>query len=71
MLIYTLSNGILQIVKPASTVEDLETYFVHEGFEDEHGGQFFRLGIDARYVHLLTNFVSLSLCAVYGFIKSN
>ncbi|KAI0736358.1 PIN domain-like protein [Fomitopsis betulina] len=40
-------NGLWEIVKPASTVEDLETYFVHEGFEDEHGGQFFRLGIDA------------------------
>lgn len=53
-------------MKPASTVENLEAYFIREGFENEQRGRFYRLGIDARYVHLSPpNNPTLIVCSLW------
>ncbi|KAH9913405.1 PIN domain-like protein [Fomitopsis serialis] len=40
-------HGLWEVLKPASTTEGIQDYFIRAGFERPHCGRVYRLGIDA------------------------
>ncbi|KAH9927787.1 PIN domain-like protein, partial [Fomitopsis serialis] len=50
-------RGLWEVLQPASTVETMEDYFIHEGFEHSRRGErLYRLGVDASiWFHQIQN----------------